>query len=148
MKKLSLLFAVIFIMVVLAGCGQTISNISKSIDMGQAAKKVTKNSTDLNAVSSDENIESIFTIMNYRGSEEENNRMKAAIKQGAEDGKALSELNKNLVTTKDLGAGYMLGYTFGCKAATSDEAKCETELNQKYLTIMTEEMQKQIPIQN
>ena len=69
--------------------------------------------------------------------------MKSAIKQGIEDGKKQGDLSRETVTNPELGAGYLLGYTFGCKAATGDEAKCGTDMGVKYQTIMAEELQKQ-----
>ena len=146
MKKISLFILVGAISLLLAGCGETQSTVQKAITGANiigAAQDLNKDSNNAQAISSDDSANNILTIMNYQGTAEAKEKMKQAIKAGVEDGKVQAELNKEIVTDKEIGSGYLLGYTFGCKAVTGDEAKCSDDMGAKYQTIMTEELQKQ-----
>jgi len=129
------------------GCSQANKNKVTVGDVAStynAAQELNEDMNNPNKISSDENIENIYTIMNYRGSESKET-VKGAIKQGIEDGKKQGELSKELILKQEIGSGYLLGYVFGCKAITGDEDKCDEDMSQKYQTIMMEELQKQMP---
>ena len=144
MKKLLLILPICALF--LAGCGDiqsTIQGVTTGANMIGAAQGLNQDVNNVAEISSDDNVNNILTIMNYQGTDKEG--MKQAIKSGIEDGKKQGELNKEVVISKELGAGYLLGYTFGCKAATGDEQKCATDMGTKYQTIMMAEIQKQRP---
>jgi hypothetical protein len=139
MKKIILLstLALTFIFL-LSGCG-AIKNENVGIgDVANtytAAKELNRDMNDPSEVSSDESIENIYTIMNYMGPESKET-VKVIIKQGVEDGKNQSDLNKELILKQDAGSGYMLGYVLGCKAVTGDEEKCNDDMGAKYQVIL------------
>jgi hypothetical protein len=145
MKSKIFVLSLLALTLILTGCGKTANNQPTVGDVANtygAAQQISQDMNDPNKISSDENVENIYTIMNYTGKETKEN-MKAAIKQGIEDGKKQGDLSRETVITPELGAGYLLGYIFGCKAVTSDEDKCNTDMGAKYQTIITEELQKQ-----
>lgn len=146
MKSKLLILSLIALTLALAGCGKTdkvtVGDVAKTYN---AAQELNEDMDDPSRISSNENLENIYTIMNYRGSESKET-VKAAIKQGIEDGKKQGELDKELILKQEIGSGYMLGYVFGCKAVTGDEDKCNTDMGAKYQAIMMEELQKQMPI--
>ena len=144
MKKI--IFILPLCVLFLVGCGNqqsAVESATNSVGMINAAQELNKDLDNAKEISSDDNVNNILTIMNYQGKDREG--MKQAIKSGMEDGKKQGELNKEVVISKELGAGYLLGYTFGCKAATGDENKCNEDMGQKYQTIMMGELQKQMP---
>lgn len=143
MKKLIIPVLLVTMAIVLSGCGKK-GGIIDTANQYQAAKEVGQAMNDLKAISSDENVENIFTLMNYSGTQAEKDKMRAAIKQGIDDGGKQGDLDKDLVTTQTIGAGYLLGYTFGCSAATNDEDKCSEAIGQKYQEIMAEQFQMQL----
>ena len=153
MRK-SILFLSILALTVLAltGCGNQgsglgVGNVVKTVDLAQTAQSIAQDSLDKNTVSSDENVNNIIKMMNYQGlSPEDNQKMKEAIKKGMEDGKTQSDMDKSLITdsaknSNSLGTGYMLGYTFGCKAATGNETQCDKDIGKKYQEIFLEAFQ-------
>ncbi|MEI6288666.1 MAG: hypothetical protein WCP18_03805 [bacterium] len=146
-KKLLIILPLLTI--ALAGCNnnatQTVARVADTTGQVGAAQQLTQDANNINAITSDANVENILTIMNYQGAVADRESMKLAIKSGMEAGKTQGELDKNIVTNKDLGAGYLLGYTFACKAVTGDETKCGDDLGQKYQTVMMQELQKQVP---
>ncbi|MFA6228095.1 MAG: hypothetical protein WC668_02810 [Patescibacteria group bacterium] len=148
MKKLLLILPILAL--ILAGCGRadqgkvTVGDVANTYN---AAQELNQDMNDPNKISSEDNVENIYTIMNYQGNEAKET-VKTAIRAGIEDGKAQGELDKELIKTSaannnDLGTGYMLGYVFGCKAVTGNEDKCNDDMGEKYQAIMVEEMQKQ-----
>ncbi len=139
MKKTILLSILTLVAVsLLSGCGATKKENVTVGDVANtytAAKELNEDMNDPNKVSSDESIENIYTIMNYMGPESKE-AVKAVIKQGVEDGKSQSDLNKELILKQEIGSGYMLGYVFGCKAVTGDEDMCNDEMSAKYQVIL------------
>ena len=149
-KKLLSFLVLAVLTLTLAGCGSQPKAKPNFGDAYKAANEISKDSNSAEAVDSERNINNIITMMNYSGNETDMASLKEAIRKGITDGKVQGELNKPLITEaakagNNLGTGYMLGYTFGCKAVTGDEQKCSTGMGQKYQQIMMEELQKQIP---
>ncbi|MFA5124206.1 MAG: hypothetical protein WC473_00045 [Patescibacteria group bacterium] len=148
MKKLLLILPILAL--ILAGCGKAdrgkviVGDVANTYN---AAQELNQDMNDPNKISSEENVENIYTIMNYQGSESKE-IVKTTIKEGIEAGKKQDELDKDLIRTaaandSGLGTGYMLGYIFGCKAVTGNEDKCNDDMGEKYQAIMVEEMQQQ-----
>ncbi|MFA5020780.1 MAG: hypothetical protein WC517_01820 [Patescibacteria group bacterium] len=148
MKKLFLILPAVALL--LAGCGNQPKSNPNILDARNAAINVTEDSANIRTVDSEENINNIITLMNYSGNETDRAILHDAIKKGINDGKTQSELDKGLITDSasvenNAGPGYLLGYTFGCKAATGDEDKCSNDMGAKYQVIMMEEFQKMAP---
>jgi maltose-binding protein MalE len=139
MKKVILLSVVALVSIsLLSGCGTTKKEAVGIGDIANtytAANELNQVMDDPNKVSSDESIDNLYTIMNYTGAESKES-VKAVIKQGVEDGKKQSDLNKELILKQEIGAGYMLGYVFGCKAVTGNEKKCNDDMGEKYQEIL------------
>ncbi|MFA5022194.1 MAG: hypothetical protein WC508_03895 [Patescibacteria group bacterium] len=149
-KKTLALLSLVSLVFILAGCGSKPKTNPNFVDAYQAAQEINKDSNNAQAVDSERNVNNIITMMNFNGNESDMAQLKVAVKQGIEDGKNQGELNKTIITASakdgnNLGTGYMLGYTFGCKAVTGDEEKCSSNMGQQYQKILLEEMQKQIP---
>lgn len=145
MKSKILVLSLLLLALILAGCGRADKNKLTVGDVAStynAAQELNEDMNDPNKISSDENVENIYTIMNYRGSESKET-VKDAIKQGMEDGKKQGELNKELILKQEIGSGYMLGYVFGCQAVTGDEDKCNDDMGEKYQAIMMEGLNQQ-----
>jgi len=147
MKTKLVILSLAVLALVLSGC--TLFNKNKTgvgdvVSDYNAAQELGEDMSDPNKISSEENIENLYNIMNYQGTQSKE-EMKSAIRQGMDDGKNQGELNKDIITSQDLGAGYMIGYVFGCNAVTGDEDQCNTDMGTKYQTIMMEELQKQMP---
>ena len=153
MKKNILYLPVLaLVVVVLSGCGNqgggaSIKSAVKTVDVAQTANSVAQDSLDKDKVSSDENINNIVKMMNYQGlNPDDNQKMKEAVKKGVEDGKSQADLDKDLINnsakvSNSFGTGYVLGYTFGCKAATGNETQCQKDIGQKYQEIILEAIQ-------
>ncbi|MFA6593980.1 MAG: hypothetical protein WCT16_01855 [Candidatus Buchananbacteria bacterium] len=150
MKKTLLILPAFALILILSGCGQANQGKVTAINVANnynAAQELNRDMNDPNKISSEDNVENIYTIMNYQG-DESKETVKAAIRKGIEDGKDQSGLDKELIkasaaNNNGLGTGYMLGYVFGCKAVTGDEDKCNDDMSKKYQEIMMEEMQKE-----
>jgi len=148
-KTFSFLFLALLVFG-LAGCGNQPKANPNLGDAYKAAAEIGQDINSADAVDSERNINNIITMMNYSGNETDIAKLKEVIKQGIAVGKVQGQIDKAVITTSakdgnNLGTGYMLGYTFGCKAATSDEQKCSKDIGQKYQEIILEEWQKQMP---
>lgn len=140
MKSKIFVLSLLALTLILTGCGKTANNqltVGDVANTYDAAKELNQDMNDPNKISSDENVENLYTIMNYQGTESKET-VKAAIKQGLEDGKKQGELSKELILKQEIGTGYMLGYAFGCKAATGNEDKCNEDMGAKYQAILME----------
>jgi len=149
-KKLIVILAFSTLTLVLAGCGNKPKANPNFGDAYQAAKQIGQDVENIDAVDSERNINNIVTLMNYEGNETDMALLKEAIKKGIDDGKNQNEVDKDIIKNSaqkgdNLGTGYTLGYTFGCKAATGDEQKCSSKVGQKFQEVMMEELQKQMP---
>jgi hypothetical protein len=134
----------------LAGCGSQPKTNPNLGDAVKAAQQIGQDVNNADAVDSERNINNIVTLMNYEGNETDMALLKDAIRKGVQDGKNQNEVDKGIIKTSaqngdNLGTGYTLGYTFGCKAATGDEKKCSDQVGQKFQEVMMEELQKQMP---
>lgn len=145
MKSKFLIILLVALTLAVSGCGKTNKDKATIGDVAKtygAAQELSQDMDDFRKISSEENIENIYTIMNYVGNESKSN-VKEAIRQGMEAGKNQRDLDKEIVVNPDLGTGYMLGYVFGCRAVTGDEDRCNEEMGNKYQAIMMEELQQQ-----
>lgn len=149
MKKIFIISLICFVAVILAGCGAQKSSNSPitAIDQVATANSIAQDSQNANTVDSEANINNIVKMMNYQGTDpQDNQKLKDAIKKGMSDGKIQSEMDKKLITDSAknsdvFGTGYMLGYTFACNAVTKDEKKCSDDIGQKYQVILMEAFQ-------
>ncbi|MFA6919268.1 MAG: hypothetical protein WC244_04165 [Patescibacteria group bacterium] len=149
MKKLLIVSSVVLVAIILAGCGAQKSNNNPitAIDQVATANSIAQDSQNANTVDSESNINNIVKMMNYQGTDpQDNQKLKDAIKKGMSDGKIQSEMDKVLITNSAkggniYGTGYMLGYTFGCNAVTKNETKCSDDISKKYQEILVESFQ-------
>ena len=149
-KRILTLAAIIFTVLTLTGCGNKPTDNPNFGDAYQAAIEIGQDSNDAQTVDSERNINNIITMMNYQGDESDKTKLKETIKIGINDGKNQGEMDRMIISSSitagdNLGTGYLLGYTFGCKAVTDNEDECGDNINQQYQQIIMEEIRKQMP---
>lgn len=147
-KTLLLTISLLVAVIVLSGCGSKKENNLAVGDVANtygAAQELNNDLNNADKIDSESNVENIYTIMNYQGSEPKE-ALKDAIRSGLADGKNQGELNKELVLKQEYGTAYMLGYSFGCQAVTKDEKKCNDEMGEKYQVILMEGLNKEFQI--
>ncbi len=149
-KTLLLTVSLLVAVIVLSGCGSKKENKVGVGDVANtygAAQELHDDLNNADKIDSESNVENIYTIMNYQGSESKE-AIKDAIRSGLGDGKNQGELNKELILKQEYGTAYMLGYSFGCQAVTKDEKKCNDDMGEKYQVILMEGLNKefQMPV--